>query len=274
MAVISTTALRGLTLVWLVTPLFASGIDDAFVHLYNCDFPAAHSTIDRYIAQRPADPVGYSVKGAAYLYSELDRLRVLESEFFESDARIGDKNKLKPDPAAKAGFQRAVDRSISMAAADLKRDTNDRNALFAMCVSKGEVADYMALIEKRQLASLSVNKEAYRAAQRLLKLDPTFYDAYLTTGFTEYVIGDIPFVFRWFVKFDDVQGSKNMGLKNLQLVAEKGRYMKPLAKILLAAAYLREKKFSLTQKLLQDLAHEFPANPLLKRELAKISAKM
>ena len=266
--------LNVLTLVWAATPLLASGIDDAFVHLYNCDFPAAHSTIDRYIAQSPADPVGYSVKAAAYLYSELDRLNVLESEFFESDTRIGDKKKLKPDPAVKEGFQRAIDRSISMAGAELKRNANNRNSLFAMCVSKGEVVDYMALIEKKQLASLSVNKEAYRYAQRLLKLDPTFYDAYLTTGFTEYLIGDIPFVFRWFVKFDDVQGNKAAGLKNLQLVADKGRYMKPLAKILLAAAYLREKKFSLTQKLLQDLAHEFPANPLLKRELAKISAKM
>ncbi|MDQ6701562.1 MAG: hypothetical protein M3Z36_15390 [Acidobacteriota bacterium] len=254
--------------------LIASGIDEAFAHLYNCNFPAAHATIDRYIAQTPADPVGYSVKGAAYLYSELDRLNVLESEFFESDARIGDKKKLKPDPAVKEGFQRAIDRSFSMAEADLKRNANDRNALFAMCVSKGEVVDYMALIEKKQLASLSVNKEAYRYARRLLKLDPSFYDAYLTTGFTEYLLGDVPFVFRWFLKFDDVQGNKDTGLKNLQLVADKGNYMKPLAKILLAAAYLREKKFSLTQKLLQDLSHEFPANPLLKRELAKISAKM
>ena len=264
-----------LTLAWAGAPLLiASAIDEAFAHLYNCEFPAAHATIDRYIAQTPGDPVGYSVKAAAYLYSELDRLNVLESEFFESDARIGDRKKLKPDPAVKEGFHRAVDRSVSMAQADLKRNAGNRNALFAMCVSKGEVVDYMALIEKKQLASLSVNKEAYRYAQRLLKLDPTFYDAYLTTGFTEYLIGDIPFVFRWFLKFDDVQGNKDTGLKNLQLVADKGHYMKPFAKILLAAAYLREKKFALTQKLLQDLTHDFPANPLLKRELAKISAKM
>ena len=267
--------LKILAFTWTFSPLLiASAIDEAFGHLYNCDFPAAHATIDHYIAATPGDPVGYSVKAAAYLYSELDRLNVLESEFFESDARIGDKKKLKPDPAVKEGFQRAVDRSVSIAQGDLKRNADDRNALFAMSVSKGEVADYMALIEKRQLASLSVNKEAYRYARRLLKLDPTFYDAYLTTGFTEYVLGDIPVVFRWFLKFDDVQGNKDTGLKNLQLVADKGRYMKPMAKILLAAAYLREKKFAFTQKLLQDLAHDFPANPLLKRELAKISAKM
>ncbi|MDQ6664907.1 MAG: hypothetical protein M3Z23_10985 [Acidobacteriota bacterium] len=266
---------------WLLLVLFPAGsiaanleIDQAFNQLYNSDYAAAHSTIDRYTGQHPGDPLGYAVKAATYLYSELDRLGVLESDFFESDSRIGDKKKLRPDPRAKEEFERASQKSESLAAADLTRDAKDRNALFAMSLSVGERMDYMALIEKRQLASLSVNKQAYRYAHRLIQLDPKFYDAYLTTGFTEYVIGDLPAVFRWFVKFDDVQGDKAAAIRTLKLVADYGHYLKPLAQIFLAAAYLREKNFGATQKLLQELTHDFPANPLLRRELAKISAKV
>ncbi len=246
-------------------------LDKAFAELYSCEFAPAHATIAGYIARNPVNPLGYSTQAAAYLYSELNRLGVLESEFFESDVRIGGKKKTKPDPGAKAGFEQAIAKSKALATATLSHDPNDRNALFAMCLSLGEQVDYMALIEKKQLASLSINKESYRFARRLLKIDPSFYDAYLTTGFTEYVIGDMPFVFRWLVKFDDVQGDKQQGIKNLQLVAEKGRYMRPMAKILLAAAELREKKYAETKRLLEELAREFPANPLFRKELEKIS---
>ncbi|MGI8992652.1 MAG: hypothetical protein ACR2I2_24115 [Bryobacteraceae bacterium] len=268
----------------LIWPLFAllpanviaanPDIGQAFSQLYNCDYAGAHSTIDRYTVRHPGDPVGYAVKAASYLYSELDRLGVLESDFFESDARIGDKKKLKPDPRAKEEFERASAKSESLASAVLARDPNDLNALFAMSLSVGERMDYMALIEKRQLASLSLNKQAYRYSHRLIELDPKFYDAYLTTGFTEYVIGDLPAVIRWFVKFDDVKGDKAAAMRTLKLVADKGLYLKPLAQIFLSAAYLREKNFGATQKLLQELTRDFPGNPLLRRELVKISAKV
>ncbi|MDQ2898315.1 MAG: hypothetical protein M3Y07_00770 [Acidobacteriota bacterium] len=268
--------LRWLLLALLPASLTAANpeLDRTFNQLYNCDYADAHSTIDRYTGQHPEDPVGFAVKAATYLYSELDQLGVLESDFFESDARIGDKKKLKPDPRAKEEFERASAKSESLATADLARDPNDRNALFAMSLSVGERADYMALIEKRQLASLSVNKQAYRYAHRLIQLDPKFYDAYLTTGFTEYVIGDLPAVIRWFVKFDDVQGDKAAAIRTLKLVADKGNYLKPLAQIFLAAANLRDKNFGATQKLLQGLTRDFPGNPLLRRELIKITAKV
>ena len=125
---------------------------------------------------------------------------------------------------------------------------------------------------KKQIASLSVNKRAYRDAKHLIQVDPSFTDAYLTTGFTEYLVGSLPAVVRWFVKFDDVQGNKEQGFKNLRLVAQDGRYLKPLAKILLAAGYLREKKPLESQKLLADLSREYPSNQLIQKEYAKISA--
>jgi predicted Zn-dependent protease len=50
--------------------------------------------------------------------------------------------------------------------------------------------------------------------------------------------------------------------------------LRPFAKILLAICYLREKQPRETQKLLAALNSEFPANPLIRKELAKVSADL
>ncbi len=246
-------------------------IDDAFTRMYNTDFSGAHAQIDRFIAAEPADPFGYAVRASAYLFSELDRLGILESEFFADDKRIVAKKSLKPDPAVRDKFFEAVNDAQTRSATVLASNARDQNALFAMAVTQGVLMDYTALVEKHQLSSLAPARRSDSYAQQLLKLNPQFYDAYLTTGLSEYLLGSLPFYMRWFVHFDGVSGSKATGMDNLRLVARSGHYLRPFAKILLAICYLREKEPRETQKLLAELSAAFPANTLLKRELAKVS---
>jgi hypothetical protein len=249
-------------------------MDAAFHNLYDFDFPAANSALDRYIAAHPDAPFGYAIRGSACLFFELDRLGILESEFFASDRRIAEKKRLKPDPATRMRFYKAVDEAQNRAGAVLAQKPEDREALFSMAVALGLITDYTALIEKRQISSLSSARSSNRYAQRLIKLDPTFYDAYLTTGITEYMVGSLPFFIRWFVRFDDVRGSKDQGIRNLKMVAQSGRYFKPFAKILLGIAYLREKQPLETRRLLRELSLEYPRNPLIRKELDKVSAAL
>ena len=162
--------------------------------------------------------------------------------------------------------------SGSRAEAALSADPDDRPALFAMCIAQGVATDYMALVEKRQLSSLSPAKRSNSYAQRLLKLDPKYYDAYLTTGFSEYILASMPFIIRWFVHFENVSGNKERGVENVRLVAREGHYFKPFAKILLAIAALREKRLQEARDLLADLARGYTNNPLFRTELAKVTA--
>lgn len=252
----------------------APGIETAFHYLYSFDFRAAQQTLDRLIASRPRDPLPYGLRAAGHLFFELDRLRILESEFFADDKKIIDKKKLRPDPAVRGALFRAVEDAQSRATAVLAANPKDHDALFAMALTLGVVTDYTALVEKRQLASLSTARRSYRYARELLRNDPGFYDAYLTTGVTEYLVGSLPFFLRWFVRFEDVRGSKDLGIRNLQLVAESGRYLRPFARILLAIVHLREKRLRETKHLLEELAREYPANPLFRKELAKVSARL
>ena len=247
-------------------------IDLAFARLYNFDFQGAHAALSRHIAANPEDPIGYAVRSSTYLFYEMDRLSILESEFFSSDKRIAEEKKLKPDPVIKTKLLKSIDDAQSRAQTRLNVNPNDQDALFAMCITSGVQTDYTAL--KKQIGSLSLVKKGALYAQRLLKVNPNFYDAYLTTGMTEYVIGSLPFFVRWFVKVDNINGNKEEGIKTVELVARKGHYLKPFAKILLAVANLREKRPRVAEQILAELVQEYPENPLFKKELAQLSVKM
>lgn len=136
------------------------------------------------------------------------------------------------------------------------------------------MVDYTAMVEKKHLGSLSLAKKSNACAQQLLRLHPEMSDAYVTVGFTEYLVGSLPFFVRWVVRFENVEGSKERGVEILQKVAASGSHLAPFAKVMLALAYLREKKPEPCAKLLAELSHDYPENPLFRKELAKVSTRL
>ena len=249
-------------------------IDRAFSRLYNFDFEGTQIILQQYVKDHSSDPLGYAVRSAACLFSELHRLMILESEFLGDDRRINEKKKLKPDPEVKRELFQAVEEAQKLALEKLAVNPKDPDALFSLSMTAGVLADYTALIEKRQLGSLWYARQSHGYARRLLQIDPAFYDAYLTIGFNEYLIGSLPFFVRWFARFEQVQGSKQQAIRNLEIVAQSGKYLKAFAKILLAIIHLREKRPQETERLLAELSREYPENPLIRKELGKISARL
>ena len=252
----------------------AATIERALNRMYNFDFNSADREMDAYIGEHPSDAVGLSFRAASLLFRELDRLSILESEFFASNKRLTDKKELKPDEKLKQRFHSAVEESKTLARGRLSIDANDKNALFALCLNAGLITDYMGLIEKRQLGSLSFAKESHSYAVKLLKLDPGYVDAHLTTGMTEYLLGSVPFFVKWFVRFEEAEGNKALAVERLKSVIERGRYLGPFAKIILATIDLREKRPLQAEMRLAELSRDFPENPLFKKELEKLRPKI
>jgi predicted Zn-dependent protease len=244
-------------------------LGQAIVRMYNFDFPGAHAILDRQIAEDPRLPIVHSVKAAAYLFGELDRLKILQMDFFQDDDRVIDRNELKPDQALREEFLRQIEKARELANARLATHPDDREALFTLCMSAGLVTDYAALVERRRLGSFALAKQSQAYALKLLALDPPFYDAHLTAGSVEYVVGSLYFFVRWFVRIDGIQGSKQKAIEHLQIVAERGKYYGPFARILLSVIHLREKRPQEAERLLAELVSEFPGNPLFHQELAR-----
>jgi hypothetical protein len=257
------------------TPPPAPSLDEAFQDLYNFNFPATHEVLDRYVALHPEEAMPYSVRAAGCLFFELDRLGILESEFLIDDKQIARKGPpLVADRAVRAQLMKALDDAQARANATLARDPNDRAALLALVTAQGVTMDYMAFVEKHQFRSLTPAERSNAYAQRLLRLDPKFYDAYLTAGISEYMVGSLPFFIRWFVHFDNVEGDKAKGVRSLELVSRQGHYLQAFAQILLGIIHLREKRPAEARKLLVDLAARYPGNPLFKKELRILNARL
>lgn len=77
----------------------------------------------------------------------------------------------------------AIGRADTLSHARLAKDPEDRDALFALTLTSSLQADYVAFIEKRNLASLQFTKEASASAQELLAVCHDRYGALLATGF-------------------------------------------------------------------------------------------
>jgi hypothetical protein len=249
-----------------------SPLDQGFAGLYNLDFSGAQEDFSLWQKQHPDDPVGPVSEAAGFLFSEFNRLGVLEAQFYENDDKFEKRAKLDPDPKLRERFQSAIARAEKLAQARLEKDSKDRDALFALTLCSGLQADYAALIEKRNLASLHFTKQASASAQQLLAVCHDCYDALLATGFSKYVIGSMAAPVRWFLRMGGFAADKQSGISDLQTTAEHGHYLAPFARILLAIAYVREKDKTRALHLLAGLQREFPGNTLFPREIARLQA--
>jgi hypothetical protein len=214
--------------------------------------------------------MGPTSNAAAYLFSELDRLGVLQWQLFLDDEKFKQSKKLAPDPIAKQGFDNALARSEKVADSILARSPQDGNALLAKIMDLGLRSDYLALIDKRYLASLGYMKRAGVMAQKLLATHPSCYDAYLAVGVENYILSLKPAPVRWALRIYGAQTDKDLGIQKLRLTAEKGHYLLPFAQLMLAVAALRDKDQNQARELLAGLARQFPNNTLYRRELDRL----
>lgn len=245
-------------------------LDHAYRLLYNLDFDAAQKEFTSWQKQHPDDPLGPVSEAAGLLFSEFNRLGILEAQFYADDKSFETDDKLVADPEIRKRFFAALARGESLAQKKLAKDPNDGSGLLAMTLFEGLQSDYLALVEKKNFKSLGHAKKGKAWAAKLLAVDPQNYDAYLATGTYKYIIGSLPAPVRWLLRFGGHSGDKEDGRYEVMMTAEHGRFLKPFARILLAISYLRDKDTQRARALLTGLRDEFPRNPLFAREVARL----
>jgi hypothetical protein len=245
-------------------------LDQAYGDMYNLRFDDAHRALTTYEAAHPQDPLGPVSDAAACLFSEFERMHILESQFFTDDNAVVNGGRRQPDPAIRARFEQDLNTTDRLAQAELHNPTEHGNALFAATMRMGLDADYLALIDGRNVAALSEMKKGRQLAQELLSEDPNYYDAYIAVGVENYILSLKPAPVRWVLHLAGAQTDKQNGLDKLNLTAEHGHYLKPYARLLLAVAALRDGDRRKARELLGWLAQRYPQNHLYRVELAKL----
>jgi len=245
-------------------------IDRGYRQMYDLNFDEAHKTFAQWEREHPADPIGPVSNAAAYLFAEFDRLNILHSEFFVENSMFHRRPKVTPDPVVRQAFDQELDKSAGLSDKILLQTPDDSDALFAKILTLGLRADYEALIEGRDFDALKVIKNSRATAEKLLMLQPNYYDAYLAIGVENYLFSLKPAPVRWILQAGGAQTDRDRGVEDLRLTAEHGRYLNPYARLLLAVAALRDKDVPKARDLLSALAREFPHNRLYAQELAQL----
>src|SRR5205085_6678963 len=107
-------------------------------------------------------------------------------------------------------------------------------------------------------------------AEQLLAQAPQYCDAYLAVGVENYLLSLKIAPVRWMLRLGGAETEKERGIQDLRLTAEKGHYLVPYARLLLAVAALRNKDQAQARNLLTALVREFPHNKLYSEELARL----
>ena len=248
-------------------------LDHGFHALYDLDFAGAEKAFVAWQSQNPRNPLGPVSRASGYLFQEFDRLGVLKAETFTDDQRFQQRQRFAPSLELKVHFDEELARADVLADEMLARNPQSTDALLAKTLVGGLRADYAALIEKRNVASLSYTKEGRRWAEHLLQVDSGCYDAYLALGAENYLVAIKPVIMRWFARVAGARANREEGIRELMLASENGRFLKPFAKLLLVIAAQRGRDPDTARRLLSALHQEFPNNPLYGDELNKLDSR-
>ena len=247
-------------------------LESGFRAMYALNFASAGSLFQDYERAHPSDPLGYAAESTYLVFSEFNRLKLLEAEFETDNRKFFAKPAAPPDPRAKQRVLELSERAQQLAEARLRQNAGDDNALFALALTYGILGDYTARVEHRYWSSVKYGRQGDEFAKKLLQHNPEFYDAYVLTGATNYIYGSLSLPLRWTGRLFGLSGDKATGEANLRLAAEKGQYLKPYAKLLLAIAYLRDNNQPAAVALLAKLSTEFPSNGLFAAQARRLAA--
>lgn len=241
-----------------------------WLKMYDLKFDDSHRIFAAWKESHPADSLGPASNAAAYLFSELARLGVLESELFTDNERFLTRDKIQPDPRARAEFEREVAATDRLADSAIRANPSDTDALFAKSMSLGLRADEASLIDRRDLVALHFMKDSRAYEEKVLAINPKDYDAYLGSGVENYLLSLKSAPVRFFLRITGSLVDRQKGVQEVSLTARYGHYLEPFAKLLLTVAALRDNDHARARDLLSELHTRFPDNPLYVRELNRL----
>jgi tetratricopeptide (TPR) repeat protein len=241
----------------------------AFEHYYNLDYDAAIQDFEKIVARHPNDPLALNHLLSAIQVRELYRMGAMNSGEYSNDNFIGQAHH-PADPAQKERIKQLVQQAQKLENAELARNPNNVDMLYARGVTRGQFALYTALIERAWFSALRNAVGARHDHERVLELAPQYTDAKLVVGAHNYVMGNLPFAVKIAVALVGLSGDKKKGLEYLNDAYRANVETSVDAGVVLMVFLRRERRYSEALQIAEAIAPRFPRNFLLPLEEANL----
>ena len=239
---------------------------EGYEALYNLDYEGARHRFQKMIDLAPDHPAGPQCFAASLWIQQLNESWELKSTLYSD--KVYKNEKPKVDQRKVDEFRKWTRRTKQLSEARLKKNARDVEALYFLGAAEGLEAAYSAAVERKFMSALRTGSSAVDHHRKVLELSPQFYDAELTIGLQNYVIGSLPLPLKMLAGSVGVRGSKKKGLKQLEHVAQESQWGRDVARVLLVDLYKREKRWDDAIATARELSARFPRNYLFKLQVA------
>jgi tetratricopeptide (TPR) repeat protein len=249
---------------------------EASAATYNIDYAGAREKYEEIRKRYPQHPAGDLYLATLIWLEHLYKSRRLQTSLYKDDSSFyagAEKAREESegdavDPAVDRAFRDRMASAKTKALALVSRNKNDPDALFYLGSYYGVMAGYEASVARKFFGAMRNGSRCVDAHQKVLKLKPDYYDAYLSVGMYDYIVGSLPFAYKAIAAIAGFRGNRQRGIERLQTVVEKSSDSADDARVLLLAVFQNEKRYEDSLAILDHLSEKYPRSYLVKLEKA------
>ncbi len=244
--------------------------------MYNIDYATARTKFEEIRKLLPQHPAGDIYLATVIWLEHLNKSRRLQTGLYSDDSSFyaGAENAKEEtegdavDPAVDRAFRDRMAQAKTKALALVAKNKNDADALYFLGSYYGVMAGYEASTARKFFSAMRNGSRCVDAHEKVLKLKPDYFDAYLSVGMYDYIVGNLPFAYKAFAAIAGIRGNKQRGITKLQTLVEKETATSDDARVMLLAIFKNEKRQTDALPLLQALNGKYPNSYLLRLETA------
>ena len=245
-------------------------VREAFEHFYDLDYPGSVSRFEHIRLLHRGDPQASALLLDAIVFQELYRLDLLDTTFYSNDGFLSGKHAVVEDTQTRDRIFSMADETVHEADARIAKNPNDVDALCARAWARALRCAYMAMVERAFSGGFRLALKAKDDDEKVLQIDPEYVDAKLVVGVYEYVVGALPWPFKFLIGFTGISGSKSKGLALLKDAGERGPTTSVEARTVTTLFLRREGKYKDAIQVVRGLKEQYPHDYLFALEEANL----
>jgi predicted Zn-dependent protease len=249
---------------------------------YNLDYETARAKFEEIRKKFPQHPAGDLYVANIVWLEHLYKLRRLQTGLYQNESFYagfeGSDEKSEQGDAVDANvdrtFRALMNSAKTKALTMVNANPNDPQAKYYLGSIYSILAAYEASTARKFFSALRNGSKGVDAHQKVLKLKPDYFEAYLSVGLYEYIVGNLPFPIKTLAAMGGIRGNRERGIQQLKSIIENHAANADDARVLLIGVYQNEHKPAEALPYLKEFTARYPRNYLFKLEQANVFVQL